>query len=271
MRLHGVPKSITSDRDTKFIIHFWQTLWKRFDTSLNYSSTSHPQTDGQTEVVNRTLGKLIQCNSGEKPKKWDLALSQAELVCNSSVSRSTGKSSFAIVYSVPPKHALDLVPLPELPRVSQAAENMVECIQVMQEEVRQKLEATNAKYKEVADKKRRENIFNVGDLVLVYLRKERFPVGTYNKLKDKKYGPFQITKKINNKTYVVALPQDMNISSTFNVADLYDYHPPDEPDSGNSGSSSFQVGGTDVEQTAHAFLEQQGRSKSQRKIKGGCQ
>ena len=70
---------------------------------------------------------------------------------------------------------------------------------------------------------------------------------------------------------MVALPPDMNISSTFNVADLYDYHPSDELDRGNSGSSSFQVGGTDVEQTAHAFLEQQGRRKSQRKIKGGCQ
>ena len=144
---------------------------------------------------------------------------------------------------MPPKHALNFVPLPELPRVSQAAENMAERIQAMQEEVRQKLEATNAKYKEAADKKRHEKIFNVGDLVLVYLRKERFPVGTYNKLKDKKYRAFQITKKINNNAYVVALPPDMNISSTFNVADLYDYHPSDEPDSGNTGSSSFQVGG----------------------------
>ena len=184
VRLHGVPKSITSDRDTKFISHFWWTLWKRFDTSLSYSNTSHPQTDGQTEVVNCTLGNLIRCISGEKPKQWDLALSQAEFGYNSSVCRSTGKSPFAIVYCVPPKHALDLVPLPEFPGVSQAVENMAECIQAMQEEVRQKLEATNAKYEEAADKKRREKIFNVGDLVLVYLRKERFPVGTYNKLKD---------------------------------------------------------------------------------------
>jgi len=131
--------------------------------------------------------------------------------------------------------------------VSQAAKNIADHIQAMQEEVRQKLKATNTKYKEVANKKRHKRIFNVGDLALVYLRKEIFPIGTYIKLNDNKYGPFQITKKINNKAYVVALPPDMSISSAFNVANFYDYHPPDEPDSGNLGLSSFQVGETDVE------------------------
>ena len=139
---------------------------------------------------------------------------------------------------------------------------MTDRIQAMQEEVRQKPEAISAKYKEASDKKRREKIFYVGDLVQVYLRKERFPIGTYNKLKDKKYGPFQITKKINNNAYVIALPLDMSISSTFNVADLYDYHPPDEPYSWNSGLSSFQVGEIDIEQITHAVLDQQGCMKS---------
>ena len=92
--------------------------------------------------------------------------------------------------------------------------------------MKQKLEASNAKCKEAIDKKWREKIFSVGDLVLDYHRNERFLVGTYNKLKDRKYRSFQITKKINTNAYLVALSLDMNISSTFNAADLLEYHPP---------------------------------------------
>ena len=74
-------------------------------------------------------------------------MSQAEFSYNNTVSRSMSKSSFAIVYCMTPKHTLDLVPLLELPRVSQAIEDMVGRIQVVQEEVRQKLKASNAEYK----------------------------------------------------------------------------------------------------------------------------
>jgi len=157
------------------------------------------------------------------------------------LNRSTGKIPFQIVYCCPPRHALDLVPLPKLPGLSIAADNMVERITTIQDQVRQNLETSNAKYKAAADKKRRVHLFQAGNLVMVSLRKGRLPIGTYNKLKDKKYGPFQIQRKINDNAYIVDLPADMAISSTFNVTYLYEYHPPDVVSSHitHSRSSSF--------------------------------
>jgi hypothetical protein len=103
VRLHGLPRSIVSDRDTKFIGHFWWTLWKKLGTNLAFSSAYHPQTDGKTEVVNRSLGDLLRSLVTEHHSSWDQILPQAEFEYNDSVNRSTGKSPFQILYGTQPR------------------------------------------------------------------------------------------------------------------------------------------------------------------------
>ncbi|XP_020409695.1 uncharacterized protein LOC109946426 [Prunus persica] len=158
-----------------------------------------------------------------------------------SVHSATGKSPFSIVYTAMPNHVVDLVKLPRGQQTSVAAKKFV----------KQKLEQTNAKYKAAADKHRRVKVFQEGDSVMIFLRKERFPVGTYSKLKPKKYGPYKVLKRINDNAYVIELPDFMGISNIFNVADLYEFRE-DEVlyPNHNSGSSSSEVEGTDVEQMA---------------------
>ena len=68
VRLHGLPRSIVSDRDTRSIGHFWRTLWKKLGNKLTFSSTYHPQMDGKTEVVNRSLGNILRSLTSAQPK-----------------------------------------------------------------------------------------------------------------------------------------------------------------------------------------------------------
>jgi len=111
MRLHGLPKSIVSDRDVRFTSHFWQTLWKKMETALKFSTTYHPQADGQTELVNRSLGDLLQYLVGKRMTTWDEVLPIAKSEYNSLVNKSTGLSPFKVVTGGRRRKLVDLLPV----------------------------------------------------------------------------------------------------------------------------------------------------------------
>ncbi|GLT84058.1 hypothetical protein SLE2022_023100 [Rubroshorea leprosula] len=162
--------------------------------------------------MNRTLGNMIRGIYGDRPRQWDFALAQAKFAYNNAVQSATGRSPFSIVCQKVPNHAVDLVKLPRVRGISIAAANLAEQIQEVQAEVKAKLEATNSRYKQAANVHRKDKAFAVWNMVMVFLRKERYPAGTYNKLLPRKYGPYKILKKINNNAYVVDLPASMGIS-----------------------------------------------------------
>ncbi|KAL4379335.1 hypothetical protein GQ457_02G026310 [Hibiscus cannabinus] len=112
MRIHGIPKSIVSDRDVKFLSHFWKTLWCKLGTKLMFSTTCHPQTDGQTEVVNRVLSTLLHSIIKKNIKTWEDCLPHVEFAYNHSVHSATKMSPFEVVYGFNPITPLDLLPLP---------------------------------------------------------------------------------------------------------------------------------------------------------------
>ncbi|GJS46474.1 hypothetical protein Tco_0596595 [Tanacetum coccineum] len=164
----------------------------------------------------------------EKLKLWNVSLAQAEFAYNSAVHSSTGFLSFEVVYKTSPRHVVDFADLSGKNNVQ--ANRMVEEAQATHEVVRANITEANAKYKITADKHRRKKLFQVGDEVMVFRRKKRFPVGTYSKLQP----------KINDNDYLVDLPNTMSISKTFNVLGIYEFHSVDVNEGKHSRTSSFK-------------------------------
>jgi hypothetical protein len=154
IRLHGLKRSIVLDRDTKFVGHFWRTLWKKMGMNLLFSSTYHPQIDGQTEVVNRSLGDLLRSLVTEHHSQWDNILPQAEFAYNDSINRSTRHSPFQIVYGMQPRGVSELRDSEQNTTRSASAEDFAEAMRELHSQVKERLQNSNQEYKRRTDQHR---------------------------------------------------------------------------------------------------------------------
>ncbi|MCO5573423.1 hypothetical protein L7F22_027194 [Adiantum nelumboides] len=95
-KYHGMPQSIVSDRDPRMTSLFWRGLFENMGTTLKFSSSFHPQTDGQSEEANSTVLDLLKCYVSEHKGKWEQYLPLVEYAYNNTMHSSTGKAPFEI-------------------------------------------------------------------------------------------------------------------------------------------------------------------------------
>jgi transposase InsO family protein len=141
-----VPNTIVSDRDTKFLSHFWRFLWAKLGTKLLFSTTCHPQTDGQTEVFNRTLSTMLQAVLKKNLKLWEEYLPHIEFAYNRSLHSTTKINPFQIVYGFVPRAPIDLLPLPSSMQNNFDATQRAELILKLHATTKDNMERINVKY-----------------------------------------------------------------------------------------------------------------------------
>jgi hypothetical protein len=93
-----MPKEIISDRDINFTSNFWKYLFNGFETKFLFSTTYHPQTNGQTERVNQVLEDMLRMHVMHQPKKWEDYLPLVEFAYNNGYQESLKIIPFEALY-----------------------------------------------------------------------------------------------------------------------------------------------------------------------------
>ena len=165
-KLHGLLQTIVSDRDRIFLSRFWTELFKLIGIELKMSSSYHPQTDGQTEVVNRSLETYLRCMAGERPKDWCKWIPLAEWWYNTTFHSATQTTPYEVVYGQPAP-----VYLPYFPGDSnvEAIDRSLQTREAAIKLLKFHLGRAQHRMKVQADKGRSDRVFQIGDFVYVKL------------------------------------------------------------------------------------------------------
>jgi len=218
-KLHDFPDSIVSDRGTQFTSDFWNRLCSLLNIKLSFSTSNHPQTDGQTERVNGILEQYLHCFINERQNNWVDLLPFAEFAYNNTLQQSINKSPIFANYDFNPKFNLEIPPANRPHRDDIRVNDINENIKVLKENLNKAKET----YKKYADLKRLPSPdFEVGKKV--WLLKGSTIKNVKRKLTDQMLGPFEITKKISPLAYELKLPSNMRCHPVFHVSHLEPYH-----------------------------------------------
>lgn len=193
-KIHGMPKSIVCDQDPTFTSNFWTELVKLQGTSFNFSSAYHPQTDGKTEVVNRTLEMYLRCFASNQQKEWGEWLAWAENSYNTSWHSTIKNTPFPVVYNQDP--SILLTYLPRTARVEAVGRELRERDQMMKE-LKNNIHAAQECMKRLYDDKHRKEELEESDWhtwSCSPTNRFRFMCAK-TKLAARFYGPFKLLRK----------------------------------------------------------------------------
>lgn len=206
-KLHGIPRSLVSDCDPLFVSNFWQELFRLSGTKLQMSSAYHPQSDGQTEVLNRVIEQYLRAFVHRRPGTWGKLLSWIEWSHNTSWNVGTSTTPYEIMFGRKPCTIPDYIT-----DISDIAvfETMLTDREDTFKYIRKKLLKAQGLMKHHADTRRRDVEYQVGDWVMLKLRPHRQtsirePQEHTDKLVMRFYGPFSITERIGQVAYRLQL------------------------------------------------------------------
>lgn len=215
---HRFPRSIVTYRDPISCGKFWRELFRLYGAKLQFSSAYHPQTDGQTEVLNRCLECYLRCMTGDYPKQWVKWLPLAEFWYNTTYHSAIGMTPFEAVYGVaPPVHMPYLAGDSSNDLVDRLCSSRETVIHLLKDNL---LKAQHCMIQQ-ANKHRTDREFQVGDFVFLKMqpfRRNMLTSSSFHKLAARYFGPFEVLRRVGPIAYELRLPQGTQIHPVFHVS-----------------------------------------------------
>ncbi|GBG76809.1 hypothetical protein CBR_g23024 [Chara braunii] len=226
VRDHSLPQSIISDRDPRFTSTFWRRLHEVYGSQLRFSSSYHPQTDGQTEVTNKTLGNILR-KFVRDDQQWDLHLAHMEIAYNHAVSPATGMSPFYCDLGYHPRVRADFLrPLRLYPDTRcPALDDWIAHMAATMKCAHESLADSQTRMAARANRSRMDHPFKVGDDVLVDARHLQLEADMLRKFRRRFFGPCRILQAVGSDTAASPVRFRLKLPDYLRQARVHDvYH-----------------------------------------------